>query len=105
MKGLAKLSVLVAIVFLFTSCVTTQVTNTKKESANDVEMFFSKKPSGEYEEIMFIQADGSVFHSSKTLIKKLKQRAKQEGCDAVIDIRFDYQFWWPNVSGIAIKYK
>jgi len=35
----------------------------------------------------------------------LKERANKEGADAIINIKFDYQFWWPNVSGIAIKYK
>ncbi len=105
MNKLIKLGILVVSMFLFASCITTQVANNQKETANDVDLFFSQKPIKEYTEVMYIQADGSVFHGSKALIKKLKERAKKEGCDAIIDIRFDYQFWWPNASGVAIKYK
>jgi uncharacterized protein YbjQ (UPF0145 family) len=36
---------------------------------------------------------------------KLTQRAKKEGADAVINVKYDYQWTWPIISGTAIKYK
>lgn len=95
----------ILVIIAFTSCVTTQVANLQKETSSDIEIFYASQPNKEYTEIMYIQANGGVFHSPEKLIEKLKKRAKEEGADAIINIKFDYQFWWPNVSGIVIKYK
>ncbi len=95
----------ILVILMFTSCVTTQVANLQKETSSDIEIFYASQPNKEYTEIMYIQADGSIFHSSASLIKKLKERGKKEGADAIVNVKFDHQFWWPNVSGIAIKYK
>jgi hypothetical protein len=88
-----------------TSCVTTQVANLQRTSDKEVVVFTTTKPDKEYVELKYIQADGAVFHSSEKLLKKLTERAKNEGADAIINVRYDYQFWWPYVSGTAIKYK
>lgn len=87
------------------SCVTTQVANLQRTPEKEVEVFMTTKPTREYVELKYIQADGAIFHNSEKLMKKLSERAKKEGADAVINVRYDYQFWWPYVSGIAIKYK
>jgi len=54
---------------------------------------------------MYIQADGGIFHSQEKLLKILKERGKKESADAIVNIHYDYQFWRPNVSGVAVKYK
>ncbi len=100
-----NISVAILVLLFFTSCISTQVASFQKESSSDVEVLYSSNPNKEYSEVMYIQADGSIFSSSSSLLKKLKERGKKEGADAIINIKFDYQFWWPNVSGIAIKYK
>lgn len=105
MKKILGIIGIVLVMLIFTSCVTTQVANLQKEASTDIEIFYASMPNKEYTEIMYIQADGSIFHSSASLIKKLKERGKKEGADAIVIVKFDYQFWWPNVSGIAVKYK
>jgi uncharacterized alpha/beta hydrolase family protein len=105
MKTIIKICIPILVIIFITSCVTTQVANFQKNTPTDIEIYYTSTPSKEYTEIMYIQADGGIFHSSEKLLEKLKERGKKEGADAIIKIKFDYQFWWPNVSGIAIKYK
>lgn len=105
MKKMKKIFGSILVILLFTGCVTTQVANFQMETSSDIEIFYASHPNKEYAEIMYIQADGGVFHSSAKLLEKLKERGKEEGADAIVNVQFDYQFWWPNVSGIAIKYK
>jgi len=79
--------------------------NETSENVNREQPGYASQPNKEYTEIMYIQANGGVFHGPEKILEKLKERDKKEGADAIINIKFDYQFWWPNVSGIAIKYK
>ncbi|MDN5355166.1 MAG: hypothetical protein PWQ43_108 [Rikenellaceae bacterium] len=104
-KTMKKILGFILVILIFTSCVTTQVANLQKETSSDIEIFYASQPNKEYTEIMYIQANGGIFHSPEKILEKLKERANKEGADAIINIKFDYQFWWPNVSGIAIKYK
>jgi len=79
-----------------------------KES-KDIEVFMTKLPDKPYEEIIYIESSGSVFHTQKALLKKLKQRAEKENADAIVNVKFSYIPWVlmsiPMVDGIAIKYK
>lgn len=105
MKSIIKICIPILVIFSITSCVTTQVANLQRKTTSDIEIYYASQPSKEYTEIMYIQADGSIFHSSEKLLQKLKDRGKTEGADAIVNITFNYQFWWPNVSGVAVKYK
>lgn len=87
------------------SCSTTKVASIQNAETKDFEVFTTKLPTKEYTELKYIKTDGSIFHGPEKLLTKLTKRAQQEGADAIINVKFDYQFWWPNVSGTAIKYK
>ena len=87
-----------------TSCVTTQVASIQPVNEEDIAVFTTTKPAREYTELKYIQAEGSIFHKPEKLLQKLRQRAKEEGADAIIDVRYRYQFWWPYVEGTAVKY-
>jgi len=100
-----KLFLVLLISIAITSCVSTQVANLQRSIDKEVAVFTTIKPDKEYIELKYVQADGSVFHRSERLLKKLTERAKKEGADAIINVRYDYQFWWPYASGTAIKYK
>lgn len=69
----------------------------------------SNLPDKPYEEIIYIEASGSIFHGKKALLKKLKQKAEKENADAIVNVKFSYIPWVassiPMVDGIAIKYK
>jgi hypothetical protein len=88
-----------------TSCVSTYVANLQRTSDKEVEVFTTIKPTKEYIELKYIQVDGAVFNQPEKLLTKLTQRAKKEGADAVINVKYDYQWTWPIISGTAIKYK
>ena len=87
------------------SCTSTFVANLQRTSAKEVEVFTTIKPTKEYTELKYIQVDGSVTSRPEKLLTKLTQRAKTEGADAVINVKYDFQWTWPVVSGTAIKYK
>ncbi len=89
----------------FTSCVSTFVANLQRTSDKEVEVFTTIKPTREYIELKYIQVDGSIFSRPEKLLTKLTERAKKEGADAVINVKYDFQFTWPIISGTAIKYK
>jgi len=97
--------ILLAIALMgLTSCVTTHVASIQPVNEEDIAVFTTTKPAGEYTELKYIQAEGSIFHKPEKLLQKLRQRAKEEGADAIIDVRYGYQFWWPYVEGTAVKY-
>ena len=88
-----------------TSCVSTYVANLQRTSAKEVEVFTTIRPTKEYTELKYIQVSGAVFNRPEKLLTKLTERAKKEGADAVINVKYDFQSTWPIISGTAIKYK
>jgi len=90
---------------IFSSCVSTFVANLQRTSEGEVEVYTTIIPSQDYIEIKYIQVDGSVFNRPEKLLTKLTERAKKEGADAFINVRYSYQWTWPIISGTAIKYK
>jgi hypothetical protein len=88
-----------------TSCVSTYVANLQRSSDKEVEVFTTLTPTQGYVELKYIRVDGAAFHTPEKLLKKLSERAKKEGADALINVRYDFQWTWPVVSGTAIKYK
>ena len=87
------------------SCVSTYVANLQRTSDKEVEVFTVLKPTKDYIELKYIQVDGTVFNLPGKLMTKLTERAKKEGADAVINVKYAYQWTWPIISGTAIKYK
>lgn len=108
MKKIRKIFIYLLFVIsitITTSCVTTRIANLQKATDKDIEIFITNYPTKEYFEIKYIQADGAIFHTPEILLKNLKEKAIEVGADAIIDIYYGYQFWWPYASCVAIKYK
>lgn len=102
----SKLIVTLTFIFglSFTSCVSTRHARLTKDSNSPVELYMSSVPTKNYKEIAYIQADGSVFHTPQKLLNGLVKKATELNADAIIQIKYDFQFWYPIASGVAIKY-
>ncbi|HOF16491.1 MAG TPA: hypothetical protein PLF32_07330 [Bacteroidales bacterium] len=96
---------LILIAVLSTSCTTTRVASLTKSENETVELFTTKIPDKNYEEISYIQTEGGIFHTPQKLLDGLKKKASELQADVVINIQYNFQAWYPFVSGTAIKYK
>jgi uncharacterized protein YbjQ (UPF0145 family) len=38
------------------------------------------------------------------MMKKLISKAKAEGADALVDVKVTYQYTWPRIIGVAVKW-
>lgn len=106
MKNLKSnlLILLIIFAFIMTSCTTTRVANLTKEENETIELFTTKIPDRKYVEICYIETSGGVFHTPQQLLNGLKRKAEEIKADAVVNIKYDFQAWYPIVSGIAIRY-
>jgi len=110
MTTFQKIGLLFSVLTILSSCVTTQSAylQPSKES-KDIDVFMTTLPDKQYDEIIYIEASGSIFHGKKALLRKLKQKAVKENANAIISVKFGYIPWAlssiPMVDGIAIKYK
>jgi uncharacterized protein YbjQ (UPF0145 family) len=104
MKNLKSTIVLLGLVLAITSCTTTRVANLIKSENETIELFTVKLPDRKYEEISYIQTDGGIYQTPQKLLNGLKKKAIELKADAVINIKYDFQGWYPVVSGTAIKY-
>lgn len=94
-----------AFIFCLSGCVTVSVANLQRTSQKEIPVYMVKMPDKEYTELNYLQADGTVFTTHEKLLKKLTEKAKKQGADAVINVKYGYVFWIPFVTGVAIKYK
>ncbi len=90
---------------IYSSCTTTRVASLSQQSNENIELYTTKIPDKNYEEIYYIQTDGGIFHTPQQLLNGLKKKALELNVDAVINIKYDFQGIYPIVSGTAIKYK
>jgi hypothetical protein len=106
MKNIKFKNVLFGLLTIATisSCTTTRVATLTKGENETIELFTTKLPDRKYVEISYIQTDGGIFHTPQQLLNGLKKKATELKADAVINIKFDFQAWYPVVSGTAIKY-
>ncbi|MEJ5266231.1 MAG: hypothetical protein WHW07_00295 [Bacteroidales bacterium] len=103
-----KKLIFVTIIFvstIYSSCTTTRIASLSKQSDESIELYTTKIPDKNYEEIYYIQTDGAIFHTPQHLLNGLKKKASELNADAVINIKYDFQGLYPIVSGTAIKYK
>jgi hypothetical protein len=105
MKTFAKCLILGSLALLMNSCVTSQIASLNSQDENDIEVFLTSKPTKNYTELAYIEASGGIFTSKRKLLKKLKNTAKKNDANAVVNVKFGYTFWWPYVEGVAIKYQ
>jgi uncharacterized protein YbjQ (UPF0145 family) len=89
-------------VLLFSSCTTTR---TAVINASDmIEVYTTKLPDRSYKEMNYIETSGGIFHTPQHLMNGLTRAATAQGADAVINVHYDFQGWWPLVSGTTIRY-
>ena len=93
------------LIFVSSSCTTTRVAELTNSTNENVQLYTTIIPNKEYIEICYIQTDGAVYHTPQQLLNGLKKKASLLKADAVINIKYDFQGWYPLVSGTAIKYK
>ncbi len=89
---------------IISNCTTTRVVSLTKCENESIELFTTKLPNRKYIEVSYIQTDGAIFHTPQQLLNGLKKKATELKADAVVNIKYDFQAWYPVVSGIAIKY-
>jgi len=92
------------IIAKISSCTTTRVATLTKVENETIELFTTKVPDRKYVEISYIQTDGAIFNTPQQLLNGLKKKAIELKADAVLNIKYDFQTWYPVVSGTAIKY-
>ena len=102
---LRKVLIGLIVIAALTSCTTTRVATLAKSESETIELFTTKIPDKSYEEISYIQTDGGIFHTPQKLLNGVKKKASELQADAVINIKYDFQAWYPVISGTAIKYK
>lgn len=89
-------------VMLLSSCTTTRTAVINRSEA--LEVYTTKLPGRPYEELNYIETSGGIFHTPQHLMNGLTKAASAQGADAVINVRYDFQGWWPLVSGTTIRY-
>lgn len=106
MKNFKSTIILLGLILVvtMTSCTTTRVATLTKSENETIELFTTKLPDKKYVEISYIQTDGGIFNTPQQLLNGLKKKAVELKADAVINIKYDFQSWYPIVSGTAIKY-
>lgn len=89
---------------LFFGCVSTREAVLNPQNTR-LEIYTSTLPQKPYTEIYYIQSDGAVFHTPQKLLSKLTEKAEILNADAIINVKYDFQGWYPIASATAIKYK
>ncbi len=95
---------LFSLLLLLSSCTTTRMAVLIPEENEEIELFTTKVPERNYVEICYIQTDGGIFTTPQKLLDELKKKGIALEADALIDIKYDFQAWYPVASGIAIVY-
>jgi len=96
---------LISVLIITTSCTTTRIATLTTDENEKIELFTSNLPQRDYIEICYIETSGGIFHTPQNLLNGLKKKATELEVDAVINIKYDFQAWYPIASGIAVKYK
>ncbi len=93
---------LIFITIFFSSCAT--ITYADLNLDKSVKVYMHNCPEKEFEEVCYIEAFGSVGASKKLLLRKLQQKAKERGCNAMIEVKFnDVINVYPVATCIGIK--
>lgn len=87
---------------IITSCTTTRVAVISSEET--ISLYTTTLPEQPYKELHYIETSGGIFHTPQHLLNGLKKEAIAQQADAVVNIRYDFQGWWPIVSGTSIQF-
>ncbi|MDX1903764.1 MAG: hypothetical protein SFU27_06350 [Thermonemataceae bacterium] len=87
-----------------TNCTFVTKVKLQRSSSQEVEVFMKQMPPQSFVEIKYIRINAPIWKKANTLLQKLKENAKQEGADALINVTYDFQSRRTTISGLAIKY-
>jgi hypothetical protein len=84
----------------------------KSNYINEVHVFVTQPTSRAYQETMRYEAIGSNISSFQHVLKRLKNRARKDGCEALVQVKFYRQNYgngklgssFPKVEAIGIRY-
>ena len=100
-----NLTLTITALIYMAGCTSTRVASLSPSEQEKMEVYTTKIPERNYEELCYIQTDGSIYHTPAQLLKGLKKKALELHADAIINIKYDFQWWFPIASGTAIRYK
>jgi hypothetical protein len=86
-----------------TGCVSARTAMLPADVAPQV--YFSRLPERPYREVAYVEATGSVFASRAQLLRKLQQQQARLQGDALVQVRYDFVFWWPHAGAVVVKYQ
>jgi hypothetical protein len=111
----------VALLTSFSACVQLQrsekiVLQQQPEETNnyidEINVFVTQPTSRSYQETMRYEAIGSNISSCHHVLKRVKKRARKDGCEALVQVKFYRQIYgngklgssFPKVEAIGIRY-
>ncbi|QHT70114.1 hypothetical protein GXP67_27440 [Rhodocytophaga rosea] len=79
---------------------------------NEVHVFVTQPTARAYQETMRYEAIGSNISSFEHVLKRVKKRARKDGCEALVQVKFYRQMFgngklgssFPKVEAIGIRY-
>lgn len=71
----------------------------------DASVFVSRLPARPYREVAYVEATGSVLATRTQLLRRLQAQCTRLGGDALVQVRFDFVFWWPHAGAVVIVYQ
>ncbi|MFD2722148.1 hypothetical protein ACFST9_25755 [Hymenobacter monticola] len=84
-------------------CASSRLTPLAPDAAAGI--YFSQLPTRPYREVAHVEATGSVFTRRAQLLRQLQRRQAQVQGDALVQVRYDFVFWWPHASALVVKYQ
>ncbi len=104
------LSVIFLLAFSLSSCVSERYVKIDNNTDDGIDLYFSKKPEQNYTEVCVVELISiNVFHTKKKMLQKLKDKAKNKDCDALIINNLDYVnillIPFNRVEAVMIKYQ
>ena len=104
-----KLRILLSLfvtMIIFSSCLVTSQIVQVNDGNQDIPLYSDNTiVEKAYTEIIYMELTGSIFTSRKKMKSKLIEKAKENDCDAVINVKSKTTFMWPQAFGIGIRYK
>ncbi|RTQ47115.1 hypothetical protein EJV47_19655 [Hymenobacter gummosus] len=86
-----------------TGCISTRTAPLPADGAAQV--YFTRLPERPYRELAYVEATGNAFTTRPQLLRKLQQQQARLQGDALVQVRYDFVFWWPHAGAVVVKYQ
>lgn len=104
MKRSLFLLLLLLLLLQSVACISTRTASLRPQRGAALALYMTQLPAKPYEELCYIQADGSLLSTPQQLLKALEKKALELDAQAVIQIRYSFQGIYPVISGVAVRY-